>query len=232
MRKVALVTLAVIVLAAPLLWAFPTTTILDTFNRATEDPLSDGGKWSGNNPLIFGHSHLFTNGTTVVGASSGNNTGYRQDQTYGPDVEVFVDISVVSGTNIVGVYARVTNPNSSGATDGYDFSLAVSGGTDTIRIGRIDNDVRTILLGCLQEVSSGDSIGLSIVGNTLTGYYKASGGSWVEAGGSCQTTDSTYTGAGNIGLQVNNTSHRADNFGGGTIVAGAPSSLTVRRRNQ
>ena len=67
-------------------------------------------------------------------------------------------------------------------------------------------------------MSAGDSIGMSMVGSTITVYYKASGGSWTSLG---TRTDSTYTAAGRLQLgqwlSSSGVASTIDNFGGGAI---------------
>lgn len=205
--------------------AFPTTSVLDNFNRATENPLSGGGNWT--NPLLFGNSALqIESGVAnqVGGTSSGANSAYRSNTTYGPDSEAYITLTVKSGSSLVAVYARITNPNSSGASDGYSVSLAISGGTDTLRVERVDNDIKTIIASASQEVSAGDAFGLECNGTTIAAYYKASGGSW-NATPTASTTDATYGSAGYVGLTINGAGHSGDDFGGGTLVA-ASASIT------
>lgn len=200
--------------------AFPTTSVLDNFNRTTETPLSDGGNWT--NPLIFGNSQINTISNTVAQGSSTSNSAYRSNTTYGPNSEAYITLAGKSGNNLVAVYARMANPNSSGASDGYDVSIAISGSTDTMRVGRIDNDGRTIIASASQEVSAGDSIGLECNGSTISAYYKPSASGW-NATPTASTTDATYGSAGYVGLQLNGTNHTADDFGGGTIPASSVS---------
>jgi hypothetical protein len=194
--------------------AFPTTNVLDAFNR-TENPLSDGGNWT--TGIISSHAAMEANGTQCKGTTASNNSGYRNNATYGPDTETFYTLPTLSGTSQVGVYARLANPGSAGATDGYRVLMTKLGGADEHRIARVDNDVGTQLAAPTQEVASGDSMGLRDAGSVHEAYYKAGAGNWTLLG---SATDGTYTVAGNIGLQCNNTAHRVDDFGGGTIVGG------------
>ena len=90
-------------------------------------------------------------------------------------------------------------------------------GTDTIEIKKIAGGAPTSLASYNQEIANGDSIGLLIVGNQLTAYFKAAAGSWAALG--TAITDSTYTGAGSIGVYCYDATCRLDGFGGGTPVA-------------
>jgi hypothetical protein len=194
--------------------AFPTTSVLDNFNRTAEDPLSDGGNWT--TAVLSTDAQLKTNGTLVQGSSATVNSSYRSNTTYGPNTESFFTLTTKSGSNIVGTYDRLVNPGSAGATDGYADQLGNIAATDEHRISRYDDSVPTQIANPAQEMSSGDAMGLESIGSTHAAYYKASGGSWTQLG---TASDATYSAAGNIGLRVNNVNHTADDFGGGTVVA-------------
>ncbi len=199
--------------------AFPTTAVLDNFNR-TENPLSDGGKWTGGTWGSTGV--LATNGTQVyyTGTSS-NPQYYRNDQTYGPDCEVYCTVAVKPGSNsgFGWLHARIQQVGSA-AADGYVIRIVeVVAGTDTVEIYRLDNGSFTLLGSAFsQELAAGDSVGFEAVGSTLSVYYKASAGSWTSLG---SRTDTTYASAGYIGIGgATNTAFRLDDFGGGTVATG------------
>ena len=198
--------------------AFPTTGLLDNFNRATEDPLANG-TWSG--PVISGHGQLKVgsggSANQAVPSAGGNSSSYWSAATFGPDCEVFTVLSQKPGDGLlIALYARIVNPNVAGATDGYRLLILTLAAADQWFISRIDNDVATTLgLLATQEIATGDSLGLEIVGSTITAYHK-SAGVWSAV---FSRTDATYTAAGNIAIFDNATTGLLDDFSGGTIVA-------------
>lgn len=195
--------------------AFPTTGILDNFNRAAEDPLSDGGKWS--NPLLSGQGSLeVTSANQCAELDVNNGSAYRSNQTYGPDTEAFITASTVGANDEdASLYLRIRQVGA-GTMDAYVLSAAKLAGTDEWTFSRVDNEVFTVLGAVItQEYSNGDSIGYEAIGSTLTAYYLPSGGSWSALG---NRTDGTYPDAGFIGLEIRLSTFRFDDFGGGTVV--------------
>ena len=192
---------------------FPTTGVVDNFNRADENPLSDGGKWT--NPWFAGDGNLQVL-TNQCARTVTFSDAYRNDLNYGPDTEVFVTVAALAITDdhaYLGL--RLALPTSN---DGYALASIVDVGTDIWRVRRIDAEVQTQLgADILQEVSVGDGVGLDMVSSTLTVYYR-SAGSWSSLG---TRTDGTYTAAGKISLGTGNDIPRLDDFGGGTVVVAA-----------
>src|SRR2546426_2494783 len=88
--------------------AFPTTTILDNFNRANENPLSDGGKWT--NPLISGEgARVLTSNAVPI---NGTNSGYWSDSTLGAHQEGFLTVLTAEDSpDYVGVIVSTFNEN-------------------------------------------------------------------------------------------------------------------------
>lgn len=201
--------------------AFPTTPVLDNFNRANEDPLSGGGNWSGPILLNMNKMKVVSNATqqsTVIGSQSGSS--FWNAATFGPGVEVYVTIPTmwINNSSDVWLWLNGNAENSSGV-DGYILYISQSGGAFTWILNRKDNGVDTQLGGNIgtQAIANGDAIGLEdLNGGTLQAYYKPSGGSWGTTG--TTRSDNTYT-SGHIGYSkgfVDSTSI-LDDFGGGTI---------------
>ncbi len=191
--------------------AFPTTGVLDDFNRTDENPLSDGGDWS---QMVWNGDDLkiVSNEVTDDGAQGGN---YRSDQTYGADSEVFTTLATV-GTDFGAVLLRLADAGGS-TPDGYEFNFIISG-TDRVAVQRIDNGSETLLGSVVNlTVVTGEKVGFEAIGSTLKGY-RFTGGAWQEE---ISRSDSTYTAAGNIGMFLNTGGWDVDDFGGGTVVAAA-----------
>ncbi len=107
--------------------------------------------------------------------------------------------------------------------DGYDVHVVKAAGADLWQIRRRDNVTPTVLGADMnQELSSGDSVGMSLVGSTISAYYRSGAGAWTLVG---SRTDSTYTGPWSIGIktvQASPLAWKTIPFGGGTVVAGGP----------
>jgi hypothetical protein len=208
--------------------AFPTSSVIDTFNRANEDPLSDGGKWSIGPDDFGGTNNLRVASNECFQGSATSSNGYRNDQDYGPDCEVYCTITVIPTTAVV-LYARCVNIGS-GTTDGYAIYFDCNASPDVVLICRMDNDGLTVLGASITMGTSlvvGDKVGMEIVGSTIAAYAYQSG-AWTQLG---TRTDSTYSAAGKIGVRISDSGSNAriDDFGGGTVAAvGAPTLRTVR----
>jgi hypothetical protein len=203
--------------------AFGDSAVIDNFNRANAGP-PPSANWS-RGCIQFGADTglIVTSNTCERGSVSGSyrQGGYWNAATFGPDCEVFVTVTTVPAADAGGVwlYARLTTIGS-GTTDGYAVGVERAGGSfNQWGLYRIDNAGATILGSAItQAVANGDGVGLEVVGSTLTAYHKPSAGEWTSLG---TRTDSTYTGAGNFGME-----HLAtppdifvDNFAGGTVAA-------------
>lgn len=187
---------------------FPLTPIIDTFTRANSTGL--GANW-GN---LSGSMNISSNAALPITGASGTNKYYWLLSSFLADEEAYVTISN-KGSNGDDLQVLVRfDPTSK---KGYKIEPDIAGG----QIYVYRQDPGEVLLGAAiaQAFSTGDSIGMSIVGSTITVYYKASGGSWVSKG---TRTDTTYTAGGSIGLgSFTGAGATPDikftNFGGGSL---------------
>lgn len=193
--------------------AFFTTSILDSFNRADENPIAgnwtsfaaDNGLWS--------DARLLSND---VRSSNINNqaAAYWNASTFGPDCEAFLTATVESTPAAqTGLFFRLTTPGPT-TTDGYDVLTA----TTAIFFQRLDNGVVTQLgANVPTTISDGYKIGVQMSGSIMT-FYVDSGSGWTSV---ASRTDATYSGSGYIGFAVGSaggTARRIDDFGGGTTI--------------
>jgi hypothetical protein len=194
--------------------AFPTTSVLDNFDRANNPSL--GANWT------FGVSSLRQRiAGNAVGPDTDSGNQYADDlwavSTF-TDSEAFITVTVVGGARR-GVYVRMDESSGNGYSVEESFSTANEWG-----IYRYDGSVGT-LLGTVfnQTYVAGDSIGLEMIGTTLKAYFKPSGGSWAQFGST--QNSSTYT-SGKIGcfVQESTSAPRNDDFGGGAVTAAAASA--------
>lgn len=205
--------------------AFPTTSVLDDFNRANEEPLTDSGKWSGIVSGTPGHFTLVSN--SIFDHSGTHGTGsaaqYRNNANYGPGAEAYVTLTSVWANNNSDFWFWM-HGRSEGTSgrDGYVAYAYYNGGTWRYKMDRIDNEVATEIRAAQAgpTLGAGDKLGLECsTSGVFTWYYKASAGSWGAASGLSTTTDTTYT-SGHIGVSkgFNDTTSVLDDFGGGTLI--------------
>ncbi len=209
---------------APTSWAFPSTAVLDTFNRINEGPppSSDWSNLAGKTGLKV----LINQLAEDIGVAYEDTWGYWSASSFGPDTEAFITIADVAVDSYTWLWVRFDPVLSNG------YGIQAVKGTSKLRIYRLDDGDRTQLgTDVSQAISSGDSIGISVIGSTISLYYKASGGNWVLKD---TQTDSTYSGAGNIAIQCQELSSatKLDDLGGGTLasvgnVTVSPSRLSV-----
>lgn len=204
--------------------AFPTTAIIDSFNRPNEGaPMTN---WAPVNDL-FGS---ITRGFKVVSnqAENGSNSvncDYYTNSTFAPNVEVFVTmVARGSGVDSSGV-SFLSDP--AGTPQGY----TVLGTGSVIRAYRVDGDSNHTQLGAdiSQAFTAGDSIGFAR--NATTGavdvWYKVGAGAWIFLD---SRTDTTYTSSGRLCLWADGNSigsAKFKDFGGGTIVTGDAPALSA-----
>ncbi len=189
--------------------AFPTSAVLDTFNRANESPAT--GWTDGPDGGTYGNIQVVSNQGASVTTDAWS---YWSASTPGPDCEVYGTYAAISAA--LELYCRM-GPIGAASVDGY---VVVSDATN-IRMMRMDNSVNTILgANIAQALSAGDSFGMDIIGSTLNAYYKASAGSWGTSIGN--RSDATYSSAGRLGVYMPNTTQRLDDFGGGDYVSSVP----------
>jgi hypothetical protein len=190
---------------------FPTTGVIDDFNRADENLSS--GNWA--SPTYSGDIAPAVFSNQVRSSSSGSSfaDAYWAATTFGPDCEAYFTISTLpSGTEIIYLDIRIQSPGTSGM-DCYEVVWDAS--SATARIYRIDDGTNT-LLGSTVSVAynAGDGYGFGVIGSSITLYRRVSG-VWSSQ---ATRTDSTYSSAGNIGLGCQAQTVRLDDFGGGTVV--------------
>lgn len=210
------------------LGTFPTNaTILDNFNRSdnllhNSPNASSGDTWS-NQRINGGGTNDLQISSSQLGSSTGSATNGYLTSNYGPDVEVYCNISVLPASGNYVFFITRLHDQGTTSFDGYGMIYIA---TDTWQIRRYDNGTSTVLASATQAVSAGDSIGFSAVGSTLTAYYKPSASAtWTSL---FSTTDSTYSNAGPIGLELGDTTARVDDLSGGTVVTNSsPSSPTL-----
>lgn len=196
---------------------FPTTSVLDNFNRANENPLSDGGLWSSTpGPLsTLAALQIVSNAVKWQTSSSG---AVWADATLGADEESYATISTLPAAgNSIRIWVRVVNPGLT-TVNGYDLSYLQGTG---FQFHICTSGTRTQLGSTISgSLAAGDKFGLSVVGSVLYAW-KYTAGAWTLLGSYDTSSDATkYTAAGHIALEIRDGTAICDDFGGGTVVAG------------
>lgn len=199
---------------------FPSTPILDTFDRADAADLGSdwqAGGWSSD----FGNGHqILVNRAAGVHGWSWHSATWLPAQP-GPDVEVYATITLPTspaykqfllGARIAGRLAAAM----CGYVAGWYYRENDSA---QAYLARIDNGTRTELAAIDVSIASGAQLGLEIVGDVLTVY--------MAGVAVLTTTDSTYSTAGEIAFVSEADGWRVDNFGGGTISSGGSGELVT-----
>jgi hypothetical protein len=199
--------------------AFPTTSVLSTFDGANEEPLSEGGNWAG--PIraasaSLGACRLVSNtvGPSTVGGIS-TSESYWTPTTFGADQEVFCTVSAAAtGTQGFSIWCRLQQEGAD-TVDGYNLSYTHGTGFRMFRI--LNAGFSQVGSTNAQAVSAGDAAGLTVIGTDLEMWYKAAAGSWVSLG---TGSNADVTGAGKLGISISGGSAnvRLDDFGGGEVV--------------
>ena len=193
--------------------SFPSTGILDNFNRGNESPVD--GNWS----PFYGDlkAQLVSNAIIHLDTSDGSSM-YWNPNTY-QDSENYYTITT-KGTTDFSIFTRMGG-DPINALDGYRgyHSIPLS----LVRIQRLDDSVKTTLGADITSVTfaNGDGFGFEMIGSTITTYKRISG-SWAGIG---NRSDATYA-SGYIGLRGgDDTTWVFDDFGGGTVVVSIPVAI-------
>jgi hypothetical protein len=218
---------------------FPTTTIIDNFNRANESPLataSSGATWSSSDIFANGNKDALVS-NQGTSASVGYGTQYISSANYGPDSEAYITVKGLNAasTDSIALYSRLTSEGTVNAK-GYEIEIQAN----QLMVMRVhDTNTFPVLATIAQTVSVNDSVGFAIKGTSspvsIEVWYKASAGSWTllqtvsdNFSISPPASNTPYLGAGKIGLEFRLTTAIGDDFGGGTVVSNtAPAAPTL-----
>lgn len=179
---------------------FPGTGSIDDFNRAEL-----GSNYTGS--VLSGGGSMSISSNQLTGLD-GNSSVYYNASSFGPDCEIYCDITNRAGA--FSLFLRLSG--TAGSMNGYRLYAHYDYGWV---LQRLTNGSPTELLSFSQSFDSGAKIGLSMIGDSLRVYLMPNGGSW----GKIQSTiyDATYQSAGYVGIGISNNTATIDNLGGGTI---------------
>lgn len=201
---------------------FPSTSILDDFNRANTGP-PPSASWT----TVTNGLKVVSNVAAPVSASTGvSNSVYWNASTFGPNMEIFCDLGTRGGTfDEVDMYLRANTAISVGYTILWYNSV--------VEVYQKPDEVTKIGASITRVIAAGDSLGASVYGSTIYIYYKASGSSWSLIGTRTDSTNSGNSGNDRLGLGIfsgTDVNMRLDNFGGGTIVTPSIKINSLRPR--
>lgn len=207
--------LFVLLFAAPV-WAFPDTSVLDTFT-GVDNTSPPNANWT-NAEIVNGTDGCDLEDNAVAPSGTGGAWGcYWNASSFNANSEAYFTIANEGSTSFWWVCTRLVNIGT-GTTDGYCVETTDS--TDEIKIMRLDNNVATQIGSTATGplVTIGDKLGIKAVGDQICSWFADDGGAWTQLG--C-ATDATYGSGGNIGLSIigTNTVGAADDFGGGNVAA-------------
>ncbi len=189
---------------------FASQPILDNFNRANENPLSDSGQWT--KVPVFGgggNLQLISNQVTGTVVLGNNAMSFSGAGTFG-DLDVWATLGHVPAGTYAGVIAR-QNVTSVIGTGQNCYQLLSVPSSNEILLQFVNLGGGVTFVGSWPiTTGDGDAIGLRCVGNVLTAYYRPAGGAWQLLG---SVTDNNAPWAGYAGLITNNTTTRLDDFG-------------------
>jgi hypothetical protein len=207
--------------AAPTL---PSTSVLDDYNRADEDPLSQGGQWAPNDPRGGCCADLQRVISNQATARNGANTISYRTAGYTGDLEAYFTIATKPADGgAVGVVFNILQEGS-GGWDGYFLTWDARADTDTLRFEKIINNglPQPDLAITTVEMNAGDRLLVRRIGSQMEAWVQQ-GGVWSQK---LTATDGTLLG-GKIGALVRGTTTRIDDYGGGGVVAPAPPSVVL-----
>lgn len=190
--------------------AFPTTSLIDSFTRANQDPVASG--WLGPTRLAAnsGQCKVLSNAlvaSTIVGGTTHSywNTSFAANQ------EAWITVTTLpAAAGGVSVTARINSPNSA-ACDYYQWTYTVGTGW---RMFRVVNDAYTQIGSTVvtPTLAAGEKIGYELLGTQLRGLH-FTGGVWNQI---MLVTDTVITDVGFIGAEITDSTAVADDFGGGS----------------
>ena len=186
--------------------AFPSTSVLDDFNRANA-LLTASGNWG-----AMGGVTSLSVISNQCGSGSGDRASYWSASSFGGRNEVYATCGVVQTG--MWLYCKVTSPTAAAFGFATAYALSYDGGSSW-RLWKWSGGTQTQLGASITtSFTAGDVVGIDYDDvNTLT-FYK---------NGVAVTTRTDTTGAGvtgYIGLECENTTGRWEDFGGGAVSSG------------
>jgi len=202
--------------------AFPYTGIVDTFDRADENPIA--GNWT-NDALGEGANNqlrILSNQVKAVTAATSCEAYYNAAQ-YNENIEVYFTVITIPGASQRVECGFIQAPGNTANTRGYTAQIANS--ADTSQIGRFDAGGGATVIASTTSITytTNDVLGLRRSAGGVLQMFK--NGVVVLEG-----VDNTYTGKFYLELCIRDTTGIVDSFGGGEfpVQSGAPGGGSYR----
>lgn len=204
--------------ASPVTYSYPTTILLDDFNRANESPLSAAGMWTAS---VDGTAAPNLDTNAVVGPTNGTFYTMRTDASYNADQEAYMSIPILPPATgrLCSLFLRLQAANIGTSTfTGYQFQCQESSGSFACRIYYQSAGSATQIVITTISLAAGDKIGAQAQGSKLR-FLKYSSGSWRVF---LQATHASISTGGFVGFCVQGNVVKIDDFSGGNLVVPPP----------
>lgn len=197
------------------------TDAIDCFNRANENPLSSGGKWT--NAVRGGSTTALaveSNKLASSGAAGTFSSAYWNAARFGPNLvnEIHYDTEdpgITTVTRQVQLFVRVNNPGS--LMDGYGcfFRQEIPPDVDTVAIHKYVDNVDTIIAGPVSRaLTNGDELRCRIEGDDIYAEIDVGNtGTWQTV---TSVQDNTFLTDGFVGIELRDPII-LDNFNAATL---------------
>ncbi len=188
---------------------FPRTGILDTFDRADENPIA--GNWTNNALAEAADNQLKIVSNTLMAATALTSCeAYWNASTYKGYIEAYFTVVTKPGNTQRIELGFLQNAGLT-SYQGYQCLFIDNAGTDTFTIQRIDQTATATVLSSINlEYNVGDRLGIS---HTPAGKITM----WLNSTPVATAVDSNYSGDFYLYVGIRDTAGAVDNFGGGTI---------------
>lgn len=205
------------------------STIRDDFNRANEDPLSFGGKWSQTDSGIFWPLVVKSNEATHKAFQASSDSYWNSESFDNNEAELWAYATGGQASGVAWALGLFKDVGGSNAIDGYRFRIEVASAGAAYRLYRFANGTGTTIDSPATAAPSGGAYMLMRRnGNDVEGWAAPTGlgTSWSDLALVCSATDTTYT-TGlylTLGIRDNSASQILgfDYFGGGGSVPFRP----------
>ena len=185
--------------------------LVDSFDRANENPLSDAGRWS-NGVIGAAETGLHVTTNQLACTRTTTCTAWRNGAQYGPDAESWARLATLPGTsNSLRLYVRLSQAGAGGSA--YMLRTIQQTGVDQVLLERLNTGTIVTRLTIPQELAAGDTLLLRAKGTAIEAW-RHDGAGWARLG---VVQDSTYTAAGFAGVGIRGTTGRVDDFGARTM---------------
>lgn len=205
--------------------AFPTTSVLDNFNRTNASSL--GANWE---TFVSGDPNIPLNGNRALANTSWCGNAWVTDcSTLDQEVWGTLSDEITNDASAwFGLYLRCKDV---GTTTPDGFGVEYFPQTSSLRLVRLTNNSATAITSVTRDVAVGEKLGCEVISGNLKVYHYT-GGSWVHVS-ALDATTTTLAGGNStdhqgfqLAMELTRSGMGADDFGGGDVSAGTSTSDT------